>query len=152
MFKNYYNDELINYYVGFRTVELNQNITIVPKLKKYETTERNVEGAKNKIKISGDNVYSTILTAPKNNEPFIFTHIHVCSNGKPLSYEFLNAYNSLNLGFNGEISPNTKFNFKTIDNPRLDTELKLHADNGVEVFVKHIGISERYQPLVKDIG
>jgi len=112
----------------------------------------NVEGAKNKLIIKSNNEYSTILTAPKNNEPFIFTHIHVCTKNKPLSYEFLNAYDSSNLGFNGEISPNTKFNFKTIDNPRLDTELKLHADNGVEVFVKHIGISERYQPLVKDIG
>jgi len=121
-------------------------------LKKYDTTERNVEGAKNKLKISGENTYSTILTAPKNNEQYIFTHIHVCTRDKPLSYEFLNAYNFSNLGYNGEIQANTKFNFKTIDNIKLDTELKLHADNGVEVFVKHIGISERYQPLVKDIG
>jgi len=151
MYKDYYNDDVINYYVGFRTVELNQNITIVPNLKKYDTTERNVEGAKNKLKISGENTYSTILTAPKNNEQYIFTHIHVCTRDKPLSYEFLNAYNSSNLGYNGEIQANTKFNFKTIDNIKLDTELKLHADNGVEVFVKHIGISERYQPLVKDI-
>ena len=156
MYKDYYSGDVSNYYVGFRTVELNQNITIVPKPKKYDTTERNLEGAKNKLKISGDNSYSTILTAPKNNdnsystiltapknnEPYIFTHIHVCTKNKPLSYEFLNAYNSQNLGYNGEIQANTKFNFKTIDNIKLDTELKLNADNGVEVFVKHVGISK----------
>ena len=151
MYKDYYSGEVSNYYVGFRTVELNQNITIVPKPKKYDTTERNLEGAKNKLKISGENSYSTILTAPKNNEPYIFTHIHVCTRNKPLSYEFLNAYNSQNLGYNGEVQANTKFNFKTIDNIKLDTELKLNADNGVEVFVKHVGISKRYQPLVRDI-
>ena len=151
MYKDYYNDDVINYYVGFRTVELNQNITIIPKLKKYDTTERNVEGAKNKLIIKSNNEYSTILTAPKNNEPYIFTHIHVCTKNKPLSYEFLNAYNSSNLGFNGEIQANSKFNFKTINNTKLDTELKLYGENNVEVFVRHIGVSERYQPLIKDI-
>ena len=151
MFKNYHYDDLINYYVGFRTVELNQNITIVPKLKKYDTTERNHEGARNKIKISGENSYSTILTAPKKNEPYIFTHIHVCTKNKPLSYEFLNAYNSVNLGYNGEIVANSKNNFITIDNTKLDTELKLNGDNGVEVFVKHVGIPEKKQIIVRDI-
>ena len=150
MFKNYHYDDLINYYVGFRTVELNQNITIVPKLKKYDTTERNHEGARNKIKISGENSYSTILTAPKKNEPYIFTHIHVCTKNKPLSYEFLNAYNSVNLGYNGEIGANSKNNFITIENTKLDTELKLNGDNGVEVFVKHVGIPEKKQIIVRD--
>ena len=151
MFRDYYSEEHMNYYVGFRTVELNQNITIIPKEKRYDTTERNFEGEKNKITIGYEKEYSTILTAPKNNEPFIFTHIHICTKNKPLSYEFLNAYNSSNLGFNGEIQANSKYQFKSVDNTKLDTELKLVADNGVEVFVKHIGISERYQPLVNDI-
>ena len=151
MYKNYYSEGVENYYVGFRTVELNQNINIIPKEKKYDTTERNLEGAKNKILISNNKQYSTILTAPKNNEPYIFTHIHVCTKNKPLTYEFLNAYNSSNLGFNGEIQANSKNHFKSVNNTKLDTELKMKADNGVEVFVKHIGISERYQPNVNDI-
>ena len=151
MYRDYYSENHMNYYVGFRTVDLNQNITIIPKLKRYDTTERNIEGENNKIVIGYEQKYSTILTAPKNNEPFIFTHIHVCTKDKPLSYEFLNAYNSSNLGFNGEIQANTKYQFKSVDNTKLDTELKLSADDGVEVFVKHVGISERYQPLVNDI-
>ena len=116
-----------------------------------DTTERNLEGAKNKIKISGENSYSTILSAPKKNEPYIFTHIHVCTKNKPLSYEFLNAYNSVNLGYNGEIGANSKNNFITIENTKLDTELKLNGDNGVEVFVKHVGIPEKKQIIVRDI-
>ena len=70
---------------------------------------------------------------------------------KALSYEFLNACNSSNLGYNGEIQANTKNHFKSIENTKLDTELKMRADDGVEVFVKHVGIFERYQPLVYDI-
>jgi hypothetical protein len=151
MYKDYYNEDVYNYYVGFRTIELNQNITIIPKLKAYDTTERNLEGAKNKLIIPDGGEYSTILTAPKRNEPYIFTHIHVCTRNQSLSYQFLNAYNSSNLGYNGEISPNSKFNFKTIDNTKLDTELKLFGKNGVEVFVKHVGVSEKYQPTIKDI-
>ena len=151
MYKDYYSDNVINYYAGFRTVELNQNITIIPKQIKYNTIERNLEGAKNKILITNNKEYSTILTAPKNNEPFIFTHIHVCTKNKPLSYEFLNAYNSSNLGFNGEIQANSKNHFKSIINTKLDTELKLFSDNEVEVFVKHVGISEKYQPDINEI-
>ena len=151
MFRNYFSEEHINYYVGFRTVELNQNITIIPKEIKYDTTERNLEGFINKVTIGYEKEYSTILTPPKNNEPFIFTHIHVCTKKKALSYEFLNAYNSSNLGYNGEIQANTKNHFKSIENSKLDTELKMRADDGVIVFVKHVGIFERYQPLVYDI-
>ena len=151
MYKEYYNEDVYNYYVGFRTIELNQNITIIPKLKKYDTTERNIEGAKNKLSIPEVGEYSTILTAPKKNEPFIFTQIHVCTKDQFLSYQFLNAYNFSNLGFNGEIMPNSKFNYININNTKLDTELKLFGKNGVEVFVKHVGISEIYQPNIKDI-
>jgi hypothetical protein len=63
----------------------------------------------------------------------------------------LNAYNSVNLGYNGEIGANSKNNFITIENTKLDTELKLNADNGVEVFVKHVGIPEKKQIVVRDI-
>ena len=151
MYKNYYDGDVNKYYVGFRTVELNQNIEITPILQKYDTTERNVEGAKNKVKLSYTKVYSTILTAPENHDPYIFTHIDVCTKDKHLSYQFLNAYNRSNLGYDGEIPANSKFHFKSIENTKLDTELKLMADEGVEVFVKHVGISEKYQPVIIDI-
>ena len=151
MFRDYYSDEHLNYYVGFRTVELNQNITIVPIEKKYDTTERNVEGAINKITISYNQEESTILTAPLNNEPYIFTHIHVCTKDKPLTYKFLNAYNQSNLGYDGEINANSEFNFKNVYNSKMDTELKLYGDNGVQVFVKHVGVSDTEIPVVRKI-
>ena len=152
MYRNYYSDDQLNYYVGFRTVELNQNITITPILKKYDTNERNIEGTNNKITINDDGQYSTILTAPKNNEPYIFTHIHICSKNEYLAYKFLNAYDGSDLGFNGEVTPNSRYHFKSIDNTKLDTELKLEGKNGVEVFVKHVGASEIYQPKIKEIN
>ena len=151
MYKNYYDDDVINYYVGFRTVEVQQSITIEPILKPYDTTERNLEGAKNKINIPSTGQYSTILTAPKNNEPFIFTHIHVCTKNNRLSYRFVNGYDGTDLNARGEIIANSKNNFVSVSNTKLDTELKLESNKDVEVFVKHVGISERYIPYVKDI-
>ena len=151
MYRDYYSDSHLNYYVGFRTVELNQNITIVPIPKKYDTTERNVEGIVNKITISYNKEESTILTAPLENQPYIFTHIHVCTKDTPLSYEFLNAYNHSNLGYNGEIRANSYYNFKNVLNTKLDTELKVIGDNGVQIFVKHVGVSNIYIPTVRDI-
>ena len=44
-----------------------------------------------------------------------------------------------------------KNNFKTIDNTKLDTELEVEGDDGVEIFVKHVGINARYQPLINEM-
>ena len=148
MYKNYYYEDINNYYIGFRTVELLQNIKITPIVYKYDTMERNIEEALNKVKIVSSKKYSTILTAPKNNEPYIFTQIQTCTKNQHLRYQFLNAYNQSNLGYDGEIPANKDYHYKSIINTKLDTELKLFGENGVEVFIKHIGLPEKYQPTI----
>ena len=140
MFKNYTSDENMNYYVGFRTVDEEQNIKIYPILKKYDTTERNIEGTKNKVKISSDTgEISTILTAPKNHEQFIHVEMCLCTKKTHVSYQFKNAYNSSNLGSDGQLN-NNNVKITILNNPLLDTELKLYkGQNGDEIFVKHSG-------------
>ena len=151
MYRNYFSEENLNYYVGFRTVDLNQNITIIPKLKKYDTDIRNFEGFKNKITTTEKDEDSIILTAPAKHDDFIFVHIHICSKDRSLSYKYYNAYNSSSLGYNGEIQANTKNQFISISNPLLDTELKISAEKGTNIFVKHVGIPKKHQPIVRDI-
>ena len=150
MYKDYHLEN-INYYVGFRTVDIDQKIEITPTKIEYNTKERNIEGARNKLKITGDTgEYSTILTEPKNNEPFIFTHIHVCTPGKGIYYEFLNGYNSSSLGISGNINPDSKNNYMSVPNTKLDTELKLKGGNGVEVYIKHVGVNRKRTIFVED--
>jgi hypothetical protein len=151
MYRNYFSEENLNYYVGFRTVDLNQNITIIPKLKKYDTDIRNFEGFKNKITTSEKEEDSIILTAPEKHDDFIFVHIHICSKDRSLTYKYYNAYNSSSLGYNGEIQANTKNQFISINNPLLDTELKISAQKGTNIFIKHVGIPKKHQPIVRDI-
>ena len=151
MYKNYSYGNVRNYYVGFRTIELNQEIKITPKPIKYDTTERNLEGAKNKVTLTEKSEYSTILTAPTNNEDYIFTHIHVCTKGQGLNYEFYNAYSGVNLGYNGYIMADTSFNYLSVPNSKLDTELKLKGALNTEIFVKHVGIKTIYQPNIEKI-
>ena len=155
MYRNYYHNQVNNYYVGFRTVELEQNLKITPIPLKYDTTERNLEGAKNRITISGESsgksVYSTILTAPAKNNPYIFTHIHICTKEEGISYQFYNAYNRSNLGYNGNIMSDPGYDFMSVPNSKLDTELKLIGNKGVEVFVRHVGIDNYYQPYIDPI-
>ena len=152
MFKNYFQQNVNNYYVGFRTMELNQNIIITPKPLKYDTTERNLEGAKNKVTISGETKqYSTILTAPKGNNAYIFTHIYICTKGEGLSYEFYNGYSGQNLGYNGNIMADGRYTYLSVPNTKLDTELKLISRNQVEVFVKHVGVDKSYHPNIYNI-
>ena len=134
----------MNYYVGFRTVDEEQNIKIYPILKKYDTTERNIEGAKNKVKISSDTgEIKTILTAPKNHEKFIFVETCLCTKKSHVSYQFKNAYNSSNLGNDGQLN-NNNVKITVFENPLLDTELRLYkGQNGDEIFVKHAGHTSR---------
>ena len=142
MYRDYRYAESLNYYVGFRTVDFNQEIIIKPKRKEYDTNNRNLEGNKYKLTITSDSgAISTILTAPKEHNNYISIEYCLCSNKAHASYEFLNAYNNSNLGYNGEVNDNLP-KFLTIENTKLDTELKItKAKKGDEIFLKHIGIS-----------
>jgi hypothetical protein len=154
MYKNYFRENVNNYYVGFRTVEINQNIKIKPKILTYDTSERNLEGAHNKITITGDSespTYSTILTAPVNNTEYIFTYISICTKGEGLSYEFYNAYNRSRLGYSDNINSDPGYEYRSVPNTKLDTELKLTGKKGLEVFVKHIGLNDYYQTTITKI-
>jgi len=151
MYKNYYtSEEVLDYYVSFRTEEIVQNITITPTLNKYKTQKRNTENYPNSFSIN--NEASTILTPPKDHNNYLFVQMHVCTPDESITYEFNNAYNSSSLNENGEIQANTKNNFRNIHNIKLETELLLKAKNSAKIFIKHSGVDERYQPTVKEIG
>ena len=147
MHKNYTFDQYISYYVGFRTLDKKHSIIITPHQILYDTTERNMEGRKNKVKISSDlNEISTILTAPENHTKFIFVETCLCTKKAHVSYQFLNAYNHSNLGKDGQLI-NNRVKITVIENPKLDTELRLfNGANGNEVFVKHFGYDAKKEP------
>ena len=143
MYRNYTSEIHMNYYVGFRTVNKNQNIIITPIVNKYDTTERNMEGTKNKVTISSDeDEISTILTAPKNHEKYIFVETCLCTKRAHISYQFFNAYNHSNLGNDGQLN-NNNVKITVLENPKLDTELRLYnGKNGDQIFVKHSGCAK----------
>ena len=140
MYRNYTSEIHMNYYVGFRTVNKDQNIIITPIENKYDTTERNMEETKNKVTISPDfNEISTLLTSPRNHEKYIYVETCLCTKKAHVSYQFLNAYNHSNLGHDGSLS-NNKVKIISFENPKLDTELRLYnGKDGDEIFVKHSG-------------
>ena len=150
MYKNYFHEDIKNYYVGFRTAELNQNIIIKPKPITYDTTDRNFEDINKRAKLEGDS-HSLILTAPSHHNPYIFTYISICTSGADLSYEFYNAYNGSSLGYNDHITSDQGYDFKSVPNTKLDTKLKLIGKAGLEVFVRHIGLDNYYQPDIETI-
>ena len=142
MHKNYTFNQYISYYVGFRTLDKNQNIIIKPISNKYDTTERNIEGKKNKVKISSElGEISTILTAPEKHDKYIFVETCLCTKRAHVSYQFLNAYNHSSLGSDGQLN-NNRVKISVIENPKLDTELRIfNGQNGYEIFVKHSGLN-----------
>ena len=155
MYKNYYTGEdVIDYYVSFRTENISLNITIVPNPTKYATQMRNLEGIPNSVQITASKGNSTILTTPTNNKKYLFVEMLVCSVDKSVGYEFKNAYNNTSLGETGTIQPNSLI-FRNVENSNLDTLLEFDDINKNEqttkVFVKHIGLNEKYQPVVGEL-
>ena len=141
MYRNYKFDEQMNYYIGFRTVNIDQQITIKPVVKNYDTNERNSENTNTVLKIVSDSgEISTILTAPKEHNNYISIEYCLCNKNTHTSYQFYNAYNNTNLGYDGEIN-NNEPKFITIENTKLDTELKIKGNKDNEIFIKHSGIT-----------
>ncbi len=141
MYRNYKFDEQMNYYIGFRTVNIDQQITIKPVAKNYDTNERNSENTNTVLKIVSDSgEISTILTAPKEHNNYISIEYCLCNKNTHTSYQFYNAYNNTNLGYDGEIN-NNEPKFITIENTKLDTELKIKGNKDNEIFIKHSGIT-----------
>jgi hypothetical protein len=99
MYKNYFTgDEIMDYFVSFKTEKKDLNITIVPKLYKYDTENRNMPEIPNKIVIN--NSEKTILTNPENNL-YLFVQMDVCTPNSAVRYEFKNAFSGESLGENG---------------------------------------------------
>ena len=150
MHKNYYlGDGVMDYYVSFQTVKNESNITIIPKLYKYDTDIRNdPETAKT---LFVDTTGKTILTNPSNQQ-YLFVQMEICTPERAIKYEFRNAFYDVSLGKNGEIQSGEKYTYKCFENSKLDTELVISTDyNDVEMFVKHTGLPEEFQPFVNDI-
>jgi hypothetical protein len=140
MHREYSTDDLLSYYIGFRTMNKEQNLTIIPIPKKYNITTRNFEGIGNTVKIFSENgETSTILTAPKNHEKYIFVETCLCTKKSSVNYKYLNAYNNSYLGIDGQIKDN-KVKAESFENTKLDTELKFYNGKiGDEIFIKHSG-------------
>ena len=155
MYKNYNTEkEYMDYYVSFRTEDINLNITIIPNPTPYSTNLRNKEGYATSIPVNKEGT-STILTNPSNNKKYLFVQMHVCTKDKSVGYEFKNAYNNTSLGETGTIVANTVNNFRNIESTNLDTLLTFedlsNADETTKVFVKHVGMNEKYQPIVNEL-
>ena len=155
MYKDYYTGEdVMDYYVSFRTEDINLNVTIIPYLIKYPTENRNLEGYPNSIKIPKEGS-STILTIPAEKTKYLFVQMDLCNYESMINYDFYNAYYGTSLGQPGTIQPKSKYNYRNIENTNLDTLLSfedLTQKEVPEIFIKYIGTNEVYQPIIQQFN
>ena len=154
MYKDYYTgDDIMKYYVSFRTEDKSLNLTITPTLTYYPTKNRNDEGYPKSLTLEKDQV-STILTAPSSKTQYIFIQMHVCTNDKSIEYNFTNAYNNTPLKEQGSLPVNSFNNYRNINNTNLDTLLTFEnlnpSDDKVKIFVQHVGTNQKYSPIVNE--
>jgi hypothetical protein len=150
MYKDYVLDgnEVMKYYMGFKTVDQSQNITITPGLHYYQDKIRNLENIPNTVSVSKNN--RTLLTPPNNI--FVFIQLQVCTPDKMVDIEFFNAYNNTPLKYKDNIYSDQKIYFTSFENIRLDTGLNLTTDNSAKVFVRHTGLEEEYSPYYEELA
>jgi len=151
MFKDYKipSEPMINYFIGFKTVDKSQNITITPTLNNYDTEYRNFENIPSSIMITQKG--STILTPPSEYTKYIFLQIQVCTPDKAIEYNLYNAYNKSSLNLGGNIYSNDDIFFTIFENIRLDTELGMNVNTSSKIYIRYTGINGEYQPEVEKI-
>ena len=117
MYKDYYTSEdIIDFYVSFKTINNGQNITITPNFDKYSINNPNI------IEIA-NNEEKKLLTKPSNNKKYLFIRMEICTPDTSVEYEFYNTIYKSKLGETGKIKANSKNNFKNIENTYLDIYL-----------------------------
>ena len=147
MYKDYTTgDDVMDYFVSFRTENKDLNITILPKLIKYDTNNRNIPDIPSTLKINNEG--KTILTNPDNKE-YLFVQMELCTDNSAVTYEFKNAFYNKSLGENGEIQSRIKYKYKSLLNTKLDTELVVKSETkNIEMFIKHTGLNDEFSPNV----
>ena len=143
-------DQVMKYYVGFKTVDKTQNITITPQINKYQIKSRNFENVATSISFTRNG--KTILTAPNN--VYVFVQLQICtctSSDTTVEVNFFNAFNDSVLDYRETISTDQKINYINVENIDLDMGVNLTTDNTTKVFVRHIGVEDPYTPYVDDI-
>ena len=150
MYKDYYTgDNIMEYYVAFKTEDKDLNITIKPTLYKYDTENRNMPETPKSIIINNNE--KTILTNPNNRE-YLFIQLELCTPNTAVRYQLKNAFYNTSIGQNGEIQSGRKYTYINILNTKLDTELLMESDDtNVNMFIKHTGLNLEFTPNVKNI-
>ena len=150
MYKDYYTgDNIMEYYVAFKTEDKDLNITIKPTLYKYDTENRNMPETPKSIIINNNE--KTILTNPNNRE-YLFIQMELCTPNTAVRYQLKNAFYNTSIGQNGEIQSGRKYTYINVLNTKLDTELLMESDDtNVNMFIKHTGLNLEFTPNVKNI-
>ena len=148
MHKDYDLDDDLSYYVSLQPVNSEEHMNIESELHTYDTEKRNIEGVGNNLLISSLGKESTILTAPKNKDVSIFVQVQQCANTQ-ISMKVVNAYDPSQTLASETISAGTKNHYTKFNNIFLETELEVSGNSGTNVFVKHAGVRNTYNPGVK---
>ena len=78
-----------------------------------------------------------------------------CIPENSIKYEFKNALNNESLAPSGTIETNTKKSYTTLENTNLDSLVIFedieNKDRIPEVFIKHVGINEKYNPKINEL-
>ena len=114
MCKDYYTwNDIIDFYVSFKTINNGQNITVTPNFGKYSINKRLLEGYPNTIEIA-KNEEKKLLIKPSNNEKYLFIRMEIYTPDISVEYEFYNAIYNSKLGETGKLKPTQKIMSKIL--------------------------------------
>ena len=146
MYKDYEYDESLSYYITFKAVTEATSFNVEAQVSTYDTSIRNYEGINNKITIDSTGDYSSILTPPKNKDPAIFIQIQVCDNIHSIKAKVIKPLTGDIVLPEETIPAGTKNEYKTFINEFIDTEFFVTGEQGVDVFVRMVGLPTIYKP------
>ena len=146
MYKDYEYDEGLSYYITFKAVTETTSFNVDAKISTYDTTVRNYEGINNKIIIDSTKDYSSILTPPKNKDSTILLQVQICDNVNSVKAKVIKPLTGEIVASETTIPGGTKNYYTIFQNHFIDTEFFVTGEEGINVFVRMIGLSTVYEP------
>jgi hypothetical protein len=138
-----YKSSTDNYYVTLTPQNGDQYISLTINENKYDTADRNLEGAGKVITLDSEDPKATILTIPKdynNNKIIVQLQACVCSS-QMISYVNKNAY-TLDYISGGNVAPSEKMHKYELSNILMETKIEFTGKKDDKIFVKHAGVTD----------
>ena len=150
MYKDFSYEDILPFYVTFKTETKATSFKINADLNTYNTTIRNILGICNNLTITGG-IGSSILSPIESYNSITFVQIQVCDTENSVKAHIIKALTEEIIVNETDIQADTINNYIQFANIFLDTEIIIEGNDNTNIFLKTSALFFEYTPSFNTI-